>query len=113
MSFMANFKPLTDAERAVIDLVVKKNAEIPPFPARTASIAWTTARKKSTSRHLRRVQRLQGLQHARRDEGQYKWVTKDGGKASDCIACGLCEGHCPQHIPIIENLKEIAGVLEA
>ncbi len=28
--------------------------------------------------------------------------------ADSCIACGKCEMVCPQHIPIIENLKEVA-----
>ena len=33
-------------------------------------------------------------------------------KASDCIACGQCEGVCPQHLNIIELLKDAAKELE-
>ena len=31
-------------------------------------------------------------------------------KAADCIACGLCEGACTQHIDIIQRLKHIAEI---
>ena len=32
------------------------------------------------------------------------------GKASECIGCGKCEKHCPQHLPIREYLKDVAEV---
>lgn len=38
----------------------------------------------------------------------YDRLTGNFGKASDCVGCGQCEHVCPQHLPIINNLKEIA-----
>lgn len=35
------------------------------------------------------------------------------GRATDCIACGQCEGVCPQHLPIIELLKNASAKLDA
>lgn len=33
-------------------------------------------------------------------------LRKEPGFASQCVGCGLCETHCPQHIKIREKLKE-------
>ena len=38
--------------------------------------------------------------------------TAPGRRASDCLQCGKCEKVCPQHLPIRELLKEVAGVFE-
>ena len=37
---------------------------------------------------------------------------KAGVNASDCIQCGQCENACPQRLPIIEYLQEVADALE-
>ncbi|MBO5554732.1 MAG: aldo/keto reductase [Solobacterium sp.] len=42
----------------------------------------------------------------------YEIISGTRGKASDCIACGQCEGVCPQHLPIIDYLKDVAAHYE-
>ncbi len=38
---------------------------------------------------------------------QYKQFIEEGKDGGLCIACGLCEEACPQHLPIIRLLEEI------
>ncbi|MBR3867993.1 MAG: aldo/keto reductase [Clostridia bacterium] len=39
-------------------------------------------------------------------------MRKDATSASNCVGCGLCEKHCPQHINIRQELKNASKVLE-
>lgn len=42
----------------------------------------------------------------------YEKLSEGAGLASACVGCGQCEGVCPQHLPIRENLKKIAEYFE-
>ncbi|MBE6103701.1 MAG: Fe-S oxidoreductase [Erysipelotrichaceae bacterium] len=42
----------------------------------------------------------------------YEMLTENHGKASDCLQCGQCEGVCPQHLHIIDYLKDVAEHFE-
>lgn len=39
-------------------------------------------------------------------------LRKDSTAASNCVECGLCEQHCPQHIEIRKELKNARKELE-
>ena len=45
-------------------------------------------------------------------QNYYENYTRTYGKASDCIKCGACERHCPQHLPIRELLVKVAEKFE-
>ena len=38
----------------------------------------------------------------------YGNLAKNFGRAADCIACGQCESVCPQHLPIIDLMKKVS-----
>ncbi len=42
----------------------------------------------------------------------YGLETGQAALASACVECGQCEGVCPQHLPIIEELKAAAKLFE-
>jgi predicted aldo/keto reductase-like oxidoreductase len=43
----------------------------------------------------------------------YGFMTRMGGKASDCIACRVCEEHCPQHIEIADTIAKLSTLVDA
>lgn len=60
---------------------------------------------------LMNYHRLYGLtEYARRE---YAKLLLKGASADKCRECGECEPKCPQNLPIVEQLKEVASELGA
>ena len=45
-------------------------------------------------------------------QNYYENYARSYGKASDCIKCGACEEHCPQHLQIRDLLEKVAEKFE-
>ena len=108
--YMMDFKPLNEEELALINKaveIIKAQVEIPctgcaycvdgcpvniPIPA-YFNLVNECAKKVDPF-------------------GKYEKLSKDAGKASECVECGQCEAICPQHIHIIDELKKVAERFE-
>ena len=108
-----NFEPLSDAEKGAV-------AEVTSAMLSTPLIGCTACRycTDGCPMHIsipdifRAINTLRLYPNDWRSHNFYKNLLSTSGRASDCIACGQCEGVCPQHLHIIDLLKEASGILD-
>lgn len=106
ISYMQDFKPLTAEETA---LCLEIGQEI----ADQENISCTACRYCTEGCPMSiAIPDYFALMNRKAPQAEYTALTAENGKASDCIECGQCEEHCPQHLPIIELLKKTAAVYE-
>lgn len=109
LSYMKDFKPLSSAERQVIGKAQEALKSVRSIPCTACRYCAAGCPKQIPIPDIfddRNLELIWGNGKLARME--YAADTRGKGKASDCIACGQCEGACPQHLPIIEHLKECA-----
>lgn len=110
-SFMADFKPLDETEMAA----VWKVCEV--FNAQ--GLIPCTACKYCVDGCPMKIN-IPGMFYAYNDQkrfrnvkpARYEGLTKDAGKASDCIGCGQCTAVCPQRLIIPDLLDDVAKTFE-
>ena len=113
VSYMADFKPLTEGEQAVIAKAVEELNKIPQIPCTECRYCVDGCPMNiNIPAIFKAYNNYQLFQNLEGFKGRYANITKEGGKASGCIACGQCEGQCPQHIGIIDELAKIAAIAE-
>ncbi len=116
IGYMADFQPLSEREHKVVAQAVDLiNANI-AIPCTGCSYCTDGCPMNIA------IPRYFSLYNADKQEikekdwtpqgGYYNSLTRVFGKASACIACGQCESVCPQHLPVIEHLREVAAYFE-
>ena len=107
-----NFEPLTDEETAVVNEVTAKLLEVPQIGCTACRYCTPGCPMQiSIPDVFRTINTLRRTPDDWRSKNFYSGLIQRSGKASDCIACGQCEGVCPQHLPIISLLKEASEIL--
>ncbi len=114
--YMTDFQPLNEEEHEIIRKAVDTiNANI-AIPCTGCSYC-----TEGCPMHIA-IPKYFSLYNADKQEVKEKGWTPQGtyygnlvktfGKASACVGCGQCEKVCPQHLPIVEHLKEVAAHFE-
>lgn len=113
ISAMTDFKPLNEVERQAIENVKKVFSSMNMIPCTACRYCVDGCPKKISIPDLFACMNSKKIYKDWNSDYYYGEIfTKNGGKASECIACGKCEKSCPQHLPIRNLLKEVAKQFE-
>ena len=109
-----NFEPLTDEERELVGKVRDIMLNVPQIGCTSCRYCTPGCPMNiSIPDVFRAVNTMTLYGDVFRPKAFYGGVIGQGhGRAADCIGCGQCESVCPQHLPIIDLLKDAAGKLD-
>ena len=112
VSYMEDFKPLTDEEKKVcleVATILKNLGGIPCTGCRYCVDGCPMNIK---------IPDLFACYNSKKQfndwnsQMYYGIHTKDNGCASECIKCGQCESVCPQHLPIRDLLEKVSETFD-
>lgn len=113
LSYMEDFQPLGNEERAILEQATE-------IIHRSIAVPCTACRYcvEGCPQHINIPAYFAAYNNLKQYGGlnfpsmYYNRSAVGYGKASVCIACGQCEEICPQHLPIIKELKNVKEAFE-
>ena len=111
LSYMRNFRPLSEGEQEVIKRAKAAMDAVPTIACTACHYCTDGCPMNIPIPEIFAVRNRQLTLNFKSKEG-YKEATDGKGKASDCVECGQCEDACPQQLHVIQYLKECAANLE-
>ena len=114
LATFTSFEPLTDAEKAVVEEVRRSIMSVEQIGCTACRYCTDGCPMNIAIPDVFRAVNTMKLYHEEfRPKSFYKGLIGQGhGRAADCVACGQCESVCPQHLPIIELLKDASAHLD-
>ena len=113
LSYMKDFRPLTPDERNAVSRVCSILHSKNLIPCTACHYCTDGCPRRISIPELFACMNAKQLYSDWNPDFYYNTVyTKEGTRASDCIACGKCEKSCPQHLPVRTLLRDVAAEFE-
>ena len=112
LSYMKDFRPLTEAEQAVIRRAQQALNKDTSIPCTACHYCTDGCPMNIPIPEIFTVSNRQRGNEAFRGRREYTIATTGRGKASACIECGQCENACPQQLKVMTHLKDCAALFE-
>ena len=114
ISFMADFRPLTEEEKEVcyrVADIINSQITVPCTACHycTEGCPMNIAIPEYFSLYNEDMRENLEEKGWTINYTNYDLLAGKRGRAKDCIACGQCEDVCPQHLPIIDFLKDVSA----
>lgn len=112
LTTMKHFVPFNEKEFETINKVRKILIDKHSIPCTTCHYCTPGCPMQIKIPEIFTISNSETLFHSWHPKRDYEELTLDSAKASACIKCGQCEAICPQHLPIIKLLEDIAKKYE-